>query len=260
VPAPNLLTYSPHATYSTPDPLTYDSTKSAAPLPLPACRRHLSSSRRTSPLLPGSSIIFVVCPTHILPARAWPECDPALPENRRPGKPPAGDVCLIAGGTKSLLPLTYSARCFLPLLQKDFFRFPSALRLITLQISLVCTAINAESPCFPTKEYNKGIRKGRARCCICEKNSRSGRCLFVGGSRAALSLEAVALRARLPPTTRLLSSWLYRSTVRSDAWGGLTHGMPPANSFPLTLSWQEACSMGVLPHAEGLLPGTCREG
>ena len=60
---------------------------------------------------------------------------------------------------------------------------------------------------------------------------------FVGGSRAALSLEAVALRARLPPTTRLLSSWLHRSTLAFHSSGGLTQGMPPANSFPLTLSW-----------------------
>jgi hypothetical protein len=53
-----------------------------------ACRRLLPSSRRTSPLLPGSSILFVVRMTNIWLCRS---VTPLSGGNRGQGKPPAGE-------------------------------------------------------------------------------------------------------------------------------------------------------------------------
>jgi hypothetical protein len=61
---------------------------------------------------------------------------------------------------------------------------------------------------------------------------------FVGGSPGDASRSLAAKPPGLPPTIRLLSSWLLRSTLAFLPSGGLTRGMPRANSFPLTLSWQ----------------------
>jgi hypothetical protein len=71
---------------------------------------------------------------------------------------------------------------------------------------------------------------------------RSDLCVLCrGGSQASLSLEVMGTSClTTPPTTRLLSSWLYRSTLAFHSSGGLTQGIPPGNSFPLTLSCQVA--------------------
>jgi hypothetical protein len=105
-------------------------------------------------------------------------------------------------------------------------------------ISPVATATTFFAVVFALREYNRGILKGSPRCCIYERNGRSGRCLFVWGSRAPASRSLSAKSARLPPTTRILSTRLIRFTLSFHSSGGLTQGMPPANSFPLTLSWQ----------------------
>jgi hypothetical protein len=65
---------------------------------------------------------------------------------------------------------------------------------------------------------------------------RSGLCFSsVGGVRRRLALSAIAPRLT-PPTTRMLSSWLFRSMSRFHSSGGLTAAdRAPLQFPPLTL-------------------------
>ena len=92
-----------------------------------------------------------------------------------------------------------------------------------------------------------GVSDKGLRCCVYEKKRLSGLFPFRGrlsGDRFARSL---ALRARQPPDYPLASVLAHGSTPRSRPSGGLTQGMPPPNSFPLTLSSPGAFIV-VLPH------------
>jgi len=51
---------------------------------------------------------------------------------------------------------------------------------------------------------------------------------------------ALGYRSRQPPDPLAILSSVVIYGARGSK-GSLTHGMPPANSFPLTLSWQGAC-------------------
>jgi hypothetical protein len=88
----------------------------------------------------------------------------------------------------------------------------------------------------------KGIR-----CCVYEKNRLSGLFPFRGRLSGDRFARRLALRARQPPDYPLASVLAHGSIPFSRPSGGLTQGMPPPNSFPLTLSSPGAFIV-VLPH------------
>jgi hypothetical protein len=77
---------------------------------------------------------------------------------------------------------------------------------------------------------------------------------FVGGSPGDASRSLAAKPPGLPPTIRLLASWLLRSALFFLPSGGLTRGMPLANSFPFDPFLGSGMVYGVL--RTGLLRGT----
>jgi hypothetical protein len=100
------------------------------------------------------------------------------------------------------------------------------------------------------KEHNRGYIKGSIVLCLL-KNVRSGFCISsVGGSPAPLIALRLRFAAGLPPTIRLLSSWLTRSTLAFHSSGGLTAAdSAPLQFLPLRPFLALAPGLlGVLPH------------
>jgi hypothetical protein len=87
------------------------------------------------------------------------------------------------------------------------------------------------------------------------KNVRSGFCISsVGGSPAPLIALRLRFAAGLPPTIRIPSSWLYRSTLAFHSSGGLTRGHATCQFIPFDPFLPDGMLWVVLPH-KVFLPG-----